>query len=114
MIRKEPSSQTTLVVQLGASEWPRFPELPSSNAFTNSARQLKAYLLNPRQFGIPTENLLDLFDADESADDMDSKVCDFLDQRIAEMKASGNAARDLLVYYVGHGGFVGPEADYFL
>jgi len=114
MPQKEPSPQTTLVVLLGASEWPRFPEFQSSKAFANSASQLKAYLLSPHQFGLPAENLLDLFDADQSADDIDSAICDFLDQCTTRMKASGNAARDLLVYYVGHGGFVGPQADYYL
>lgn len=114
MVIKEPSPQTTLVVLLGASEWPRCPELPSSNAFTNSARELQAYLLDPLHFGIPTENFLDLFDIDESADDIDSAICDFLDQRTAEMRASGNEARDLLVYYVGHGDFAEPQADYIL
>ncbi|GCE21302.1 hypothetical protein [Dictyobacter kobayashii] len=98
-----PSPQTTLVILLGASQWPRFPELQSSKAFTNSASQLKKYLLNPRQFGLSAENLLDLFDVDQSADDIDSAIGDFLDQRIKALKSSGSAARDLLVYYVGHG-----------
>src|SRR6266566_7355960 len=114
MTLKNPSSQTTLVVLLGASEWPRFPEFQSSKAFANSASRLKDYLLNPQLLGLSAENLLNLFDVDLSADDIDSRICDFLDQRIAEMKISGNAARDLLVYYVGHGGFFGPQAGYYL
>ncbi len=114
MVPKEPSPQTTLVVLLGASEWPRFPEFQSSKAFANSASRLNTYLLNLDGFGLPAENLLNLFDANQSADDIDNMVGNFLDQRIAQMKASENAARDLLVYFVGHGGFVGPEADYFL
>lgn len=91
MPQKDPSPQTTLVVLLGASQWPLFPEFPSSKAFANSASHLKTYLLNPRQFGLSAENVLDLFDADQSADDIDSAICDFLDQRTTKMKASGNA-----------------------
>jgi Caspase domain len=114
MCQKDPSPQTTLVILLGASQWPEFSEFTSSNAFANSANQLKAYLLNSYQFNLPSENLLDLFDVDKSADDIDRTMCNFLDQRITKMKISGNSARDLLVYYVGHGGFVGPQFDYYL
>src|SRR5260370_3382495 len=92
MPEKDPSPQTTLVVLLGASEWPHFPDLQSSKAFANSASQLKAYLLNPRQLGLSAENVLDLFDADQSADDIDSSICDFLEQRTTKMKASGHTA----------------------
>src|SRR5260370_7836738 len=81
MSQKDPAPQTTLVVLLGASQWPLFPDFQSSKAFANSARQLKKYLLNPLQFGLPTENILDLFDAAQSADDIDSAICDFLTQR---------------------------------
>lgn len=112
MNQRAPSPQTTLVVLLGASAWPDFPEFQGSKAFANSASQLKAYLLNPHQFGLSAENVLDLFDVDRSADDIDRSICEFLDQRSTEMKISGNTPRDLLVYYVGHGGFVGREADY--
>jgi hypothetical protein len=109
-----PSPQTTLVILLGASTWPFSPEFQSSEAFANAARRLKAYFLNPQPFGLPAENLLDLFDANNSADELDLAIERFLQQRIATMKTTGNAARDLLVYFIGHGGFVGRDSDFYL
>ena len=66
-----PSPQTTLLILLGASAWPFMPEFQHSEAFANAARRLKAYFLNPRPFGLPAENLLDLFDSEKSADELD-------------------------------------------
>jgi hypothetical protein len=109
-----PSSQTTLLILLGASAWPLSPEFQSSEAFARAARRVKAYFLNPRPFGLPPENLLDLFDADNSADELDVAIGQFLEQRLAEMRAAGNAGRDLLLYFIGHGGFVGHDSDFYL
>src|SRR5229473_1555288 len=102
-----PSPQTTLFILLGASAWPFSPEFQSSEAFAHAARRFKAYFLHPRPFGLPLENLLDLFDSNQSPDELDVEMRDFLEQRMAAMKASGQAARDVLLYFVGHGGFVG-------
>ncbi len=109
-----PSPKTTLLILLGASEWPFMPEFQRSEAFANAARRLKAYFLNPRPFGLPAENLLDVFDSDKSADELDMEIGQFLQQRLVAMKAMGNAARDLLLYFVGHGGFVGRDSDFYL
>src|SRR5438270_11506721 len=109
-----PSPQTTLLIVLGASAWPFMPEFQRSEAFANAARRLKAYFLNPRPFGLPTENLLDLFDADKSADELDIEIGQFLERRLAAMKATRNPARDLLLYFIGHGGFVGRDSDFYL
>ncbi|GHO54472.1 hypothetical protein [Ktedonobacter robiniae] len=114
MEAQEPSPQTTLLILLGASAWPFYPEFQSSEAFANAARRLKAYFLNPRLFGLPAENLLDLFDSDKSADELDTAIGQFLEQRLTIMKAAGNAGRDLLLYFIGHGGFVGRDSDFFL
>ncbi len=111
---KVPSPQTTLVILLGASAWPLSPEFQSSEAFANAARRLKAYFLNPRPFGLPSENLLDLFDSDKSADELDVQISQYLEQRLVTMRKAGNEARDLIVYFIGHGGFVGRDADLYL
>ncbi len=47
MEAQAPSPQTTLLILLGASEWPFSPEFQSSQAFANAARGLKAYFLSP-------------------------------------------------------------------
>ncbi len=109
-----PSLKTTLVILLGASRWPLSPEFQASQAFLNSATELRAYFLNPSQFGLSQENLLDLFNSNQSADDIDGEIGLFLEKRMAEMKQAGQTARDLLVYFVGHGGFVGNDSDFYL
>ncbi len=109
-----PSPETTLLILLGASAWPLSPEFQSSQAFANAARRVKAYFLNPRPFGLPAENLLDLFDTDDSPDELDMAIGQFLEQRLAAMRAAGNAGRDLLLYFIGHGGFVGHDSDFYL
>ncbi len=110
----DPSPQTTLLILFGASEWPYSPDFKSSEAFANAARRVKAYFLNSRPFGLLDENLLDLFDADQSADEQDVAIGQFLQQRLAAMKAMSNPARDLLLYFIGHGGFGGRDSDFYL
>ncbi len=87
-----PSAQTTLLILLGASAWPFSPEFQSSEAFANAARRVKAYFLNVRPFGLPAENLLDLFDSDKSPDELDVAIGQFLEQRIVTLKKMGNPA----------------------
>ncbi|WP_040441935.1 hypothetical protein [Ktedonobacter racemifer] len=98
-----PSPQTTLVVLLGASEFPQAPSFESSEAFVNSAKSLRAYFINI--FKLPKENLLDLFNADGSPPDIEKRIGNFLKTRVSELKQSGFVARDIIFYYVGHGGF---------
>src|SRR2546430_17196859 len=93
---KAASPQTTLLILLGASEWPFAPEFQGSEAFAKAARRLKAYFLNSRPFGLPPENLLDLFNSEKSADEIDVIIGQFLEQRRAELQAARNPARDLL------------------
>jgi hypothetical protein len=109
-----PSPKTTLVILLGASEWPFSPEFQASQAFLNSAMGLRAYFFNSSQFRLPTENLLNLFNSNQSSDDMDGEIGLFLERRMGEMKQSGEPARDLVVYFVGHGGFAGNDSDFYL
>ena len=109
-----PSSQTSLIILLGASEWPDAPEFQDSLAFANSANKIKQYFLASSGFGLPEENLLDLFNIKQSPDDIDREIGQFLDLRSLKMRQSGNIPKDLLVYFIGHGGFVGSESDFYL
>src|SRR5438270_7050946 len=106
-----PSPQTTLLIVLGASAWPFMPEFQRSEAFANAARRLKAYFLNPRPFGLPAENLLDLFDSEKSADELDLAIGQFIEQRMLTKKAAGKAGRDLVIYVIGHNGFIGRDSE---
>src|SRR5438093_239064 len=114
MSSKDPTPQTTLVVLLGASEWPEVQEIdnPNPETFVRSAADLRGYLLDQQCFSLPTENLLDLFDKDLSSDQTVEKIELFLKQRISEMTASGDAPRDLLVYFIGHGVFADNDQYY--
>src|SRR2546425_4279 len=100
-----PSAQTTLVILLGASEWPYSPDFERSEAFANSAGALAEYFLDPHLFNLPRENLLNLFDSNQSPDDIDIEIGQFLDKRKSELSEFGTSARDLIIYFTGHGGF---------
>lgn len=114
MVAKAPSPQTTLVILLGASEWPQYHDFQSSKAFANAAKGIRDYFLNQQTFGLPDVNLLDLFDSEKSADDQDKEISQFLNRHVRDMKEAGNPARDVLLYFVGHGGIVGHNSDFYL
>lgn len=109
-----PSPHTTLALLLGASEWPDSPDFHGSKAFSNAMMRFKDYLFDPRYLGLLQENVLDLFDTSDGPHLIDRKIRAFLGHRILEMKQSRNEASDLLVYFVGHGGFVGRDSTYYL
>ncbi len=111
----EPSlSLTTLLVILGASQWPAYPEFASSQAFANAATSLRAYFLDPHCFGLSEMNLLDLFDSPMSADEQDERIGRFLSERQNALRVTGIPARDLIIFFVGHGYFVGRDSDFYL
>lgn len=92
-----PAASTTIVVVLGASEYPRKP------AWTNpvlaaSARAFREYVISPDGLGIPDAQVLDLFDDDGDQVHQCLRIEEFL-------ASAGQHAHDLLLYYVGHGSF---------
>ncbi len=109
-----PTAPTTLVIMLGASVWPNSPSLPPSKAFIHAAQGFKNYMCDPHGFGLPSENLLDLFDAETNASDQLETLGFFLEQKMQTLEAANQAVRDVLVYFVGHGAFAGPSADFYL
>ncbi len=109
-----PTAPTTLVILLGASTWPNSPGFQASKAFVHAAQGFRDYVLDPHGLGVPAVNLLDLFDATSSASDQLEQLGSFLERRTQELKVANQEARDVLVYFVGHGGFAGPSADFYL
>jgi hypothetical protein len=109
-----PSPETTLAVILGASEFPKQPNLTGSKSFLKSAQDFKTYLLDQSGLGLPVENVLDLFDCDDAAPEIDERVVTFLEGRQKNLVEQNKRARDLILYYVGHGGFSSPGDEYFL
>ena len=92
-----PSSETTVAVVLGASEYPRHDDW-SNPVLGASARAVLDYLKSPTGLGLTEAQTLDLFDAGGAAPDQLNQIEEFL-------LAAGQGARDLIVYYVGHGDF---------
>jgi hypothetical protein len=109
-----PSASTTLVIVLGASAWPHSPGFQASEAFMHAAHGFRDYLLNPRGFGLPEANLLDLFDAPSGASDQLEELGSFLQQQSQALITSNQPTRDVLIYFVGHGGLVGSSHDFYL
>ncbi len=105
-----PSPETTLIILLGAEEWPGIPQFRGSKGFAKAAHELENYFLNI--FGLPPENLLRLFNTDDGPNELDKKIGVWLDEHIPGIEGRSQAARDLVVYFVGHGGFA--EEDFFL
>ena len=99
-----PRPETTLAVILGARAFA--DEDMNSPAFANSAERFREYLVTPAPagFGAPAGNVLfDLFDSGEPPTVIVREMVAFLTRRSAELRAAGADARDLILYYVGHG-----------
>lgn len=110
-----PTPETTLVILLGASEWPRFPALEASSAFSNAARDVIQYFRDPQGFRLPQGNLLNLFDSNESNDIVDERMNQFLDEHIrASKEKNASVARDILVYFIGHGYIAEGDSNFHL
>jgi hypothetical protein len=73
------------------------------------------YLEDAKGMGLPSENILWLFDDSESPSEQLVEIAEFLTRRDAQLKTVGTRAEDLLIYYVGHGLFTrGAEQAYCL
>lgn len=101
--------ETTLAIILGASVFPLCTQLyAESPSFENSAREFERYLRSKeRGFGLPARNLLPLFNTSKTPAEIDARIAKFLQPLAAN-------AKDLILYYVGHGAFTGPNQDYYL
>ncbi len=99
-----PTTETTLAVVLGAGAYPLKPAW-SNPVLGASARAVRDYLLSPDGFAMPAAHVLDLFDASGGPQEQLSRITAFL-------RAAPAGARDLILYYVGHGCF--DQDDYCL
>jgi uncharacterized caspase-like protein len=109
-----PSPRTTLAVILGASKFPQAPSITANESFRRSAESFQEYLLSSEGLALPRDNLLSLFDSQKSAGEMDEELTNWLQKRAQSLRTASIAARDLIVYYVGHGCFSRNGADYAL
>jgi hypothetical protein len=99
-----------LLVLLGAAEFPRRPDL-SSPIFAKSHAALRDWLLD-KSHGpmVVAEDCLCLFDSALSWPDQEAELADWLMERTA----TEPTPTDLIVHYVGHGGFRDESRDYYL
>jgi hypothetical protein len=99
-----------LLVLLGASEFPRRSDL-SSPIFAASHVAVRDWLLDKAHGPmVEGDDCLDLFDSPRSWPDQEAELADWLKDRIATQPPP----TDLLVHYVGHGGFRDESRDYYL
>lgn len=109
-----PNPRGTLAVILGASRFPHAPSVAAKESFRASAEAFRGYLLSPDGMALPPENVLDLFDSEKLAAEMDEDFSNWLPARTECLRAEGVTTRDLIVYYVGHGCFSKSGADFAL
>src|SRR5205807_807525 len=64
-------------------------------------------------FNLPDENLLNLFDSDQSADEIDDEVGQFIENHTLKRK-SNNTVSDIIIYFIGHGFLPIGDSDYYL
>lgn len=105
--------ERTLAIVFGASEWPDYPDFIAAPSFGRSAREVADYLCDAKGLDLPRRNVQVLIDTFESASELVEQMHGFIQRRRAELRQSGTPATDLLIYYVGHGGFDSRD-DFFL
>jgi DNA/RNA endonuclease G (NUC1) len=109
------SNMRILLVMLGASSFPRSPELSALASFVTSHDALRDYLMQPE--GAPlvsNKDCLDLFDNTRSWPDQEAELADWLKNKMEVSEAGMPPPSDLIVHYVGHGGLKDDGTDYCL
>ncbi len=89
--------EKTGVVLLGASDFPDSKRFNKSEAFYQAKERIKKFLLS-NFFENQIDPILDLFDSDEGPSDILLKIKKYI-------KDKQGSISDLIIYYVGHGGF---------
>lgn len=105
----------TAAVIFGAQWWPWVPRLNGGSAFAQSAADMKGYIVSSNGLGLrEEEDVLDLFDSDESAADQLIHLGKFLRAWIDRAGGAATSLTSLFIYYVGHGDFVGTTSEFFM
>jgi Caspase domain len=99
------SPSDVVAVVLGAADFPYLAPSLSNTAFANSNKAFVDYLNSDAGFQLRGGDLLDLFASELSVFDLDDAITRFLQSKPLK--------RTVIIYYVGHGGFL-YDQDYFL
>lgn len=105
--------EAALAILMGASEFP-YTDLDPLMAAANVARDVVKYLTSKTGLNVPRRNILNLFDSELPPSEMDERVASFLKQRQEALRGDNLTPRNLIFYYIGHGGFTPRDQDYFL
>ncbi len=104
-----------LLVMLGASSFPRCPDLPAPRSFVESHDALQRYFMQPGDSPLVADgDCLDLFDSTLAWSDQAGELADWLKDKMRVRKAEESSPSDLIVHYVGHGGLKEDNTDYCL
>lgn len=98
-------SDATLVIVLGAHAFPEAQALDNA-AFLRSRDKVLEYF---RRVGVPSGNVLDLFDEASDPSSQLTRIADFLGPTSRPVQPA-----NLVVYYVGHGILEGPGRTFLL
>src|ERR1700688_4534434 len=97
-LRLPPSASTTLVVVLGASEFPDSKFLRSFPEFKKAAFEFLNYILDEDGFGLPRDNLRSFFDLRMDPNTLDANLSAFIRERRMASQTARLPIRDLIVY----------------
>ncbi len=97
-------SQSTLLIILGASEFPH-SNYTGSEAFKRAADATIGYFLASDGFNLNENNFCWLFDSDLEPVGMLNHISMFIQERKVELEKAGIIPTDIIFYYIGHGAF---------
>lgn len=101
----QPRTSQVALILLGASEWPHWSDFDNP-AFRGTHDAVLNYAI--RTFGIQSDQILDLFDVEDSPGELVAQIRAFLG------RADMSELTDVIVYFVGHGDTILDDNDYAL
>ena len=105
--------EQTLAIVLAASEWPTYPGFHASPSFRHSAVAIVNYLRSSEGLNLSPRNMKVLIDSFDDLPEVLRQMRTFISDRRLDLSNLGTPVTDLLLYYVGHGGF-GDRERFFL
>lgn len=104
--------EKSCLVVMGASSWPNSAgQWPSSGTFLESASAFIEYAKSDSGLQLGESDILNLFDHKGSVDEIDFLISEFLKSKFS---LQATPARNLFLYYVGHGAFSEGDEKYCL
>ncbi|MGC3945746.1 MAG: hypothetical protein QM762_14695 [Chryseolinea sp.] len=96
------------VILLGSQSFPQSKNFQSSVAFFNSYKKILGLFTDNYSLKIQAGNLLDLFNSELGPNEQDLEVGRFIENQHT------NGVTDIIIYYIGHGGYASQHDGYVL